>query len=85
VTFIPVNAAGPGGGISAGILAEEPGAFELADQNGRPIPPGRYRVAVALGPEGRDELQGKFGPENTPIEVEVKEGQDVVIDLANYP
>ena len=63
----------------------EPGAFEIVGQDAKPIPPGRYRVAVGLGREGgTDELQGKYGPQNSPIEVEVRPGEDLVIDLNNY-
>jgi hypothetical protein len=86
VTFIRLGPTDAGKQISANVLGDEPGGFELLGQDGKPIPPGRYRVAVVVGPEGgRDQLGGKYGPDNSPIEVEVKEGEDLVIDLAKYP
>jgi hypothetical protein len=86
VTFIRLGPDDPGKRIVASNLSDQPGAFELVGQDVKPIPPGRYRVAVHVGPEGgKDQLEGKYGPENSPIEVEVKEGEDLVIDLANYP
>ena len=50
------------------------------------FPPGRYRVRiVARSVKGAaTSSQGKYSPENSRIEVEVKDGEDVVIDLATY-
>lgn len=86
VEFVRLGPDEAGRRIVTNVLSDQPGAFELTGQDARPISPGRYRVAVRVGPEGgSDELQGKYGPENSPIEVEVKPGEDLVIDLANYP
>jgi hypothetical protein len=86
VVFIRLGPDDAGKRIVASVLADQPGAFELVGQDAKPIPPGRYRVAVGLGREGgTDELQGKYGPENSPIEVEVRPGEGLVIDLADYP
>ena len=86
VVFIKVGGADAGEEIPARIKDEPPGSFDLVGAEARGIPPGKYRVAITLGPVGgRDELKGKYSRENSKIEVEVKEGEDVVIDLANYP
>ena len=85
VVFVGLGPEGAGKRIVASVLADQPGAFEMVGQDAKPIPPGRYRVAVSLGREGgTDELQGKYGPQNSPIEVEVRPGEDLVIDLNNY-
>jgi hypothetical protein len=85
VVFIRIGTDAAGKQTVATVLGDQPGTCELLGQDGKPIPPGKYRVAVSVGPEGgRDELEGKYGPENSPIEVEVKAGEDLVIDLNNY-
>lgn len=85
VTFIKVGTADAGKEMMANISDEEEGTFELVGPEGKGIPPGKYRVALFLGPEGgEDEFKGKYSRENSPIEVEVEEGKDLVIDLANY-
>ena len=61
------------------------GSFELIGPDAKGIPPGKYRVAVVLAPYGgRDFFKGKYSREKSKIEVEVKEGEDLVIDVANY-
>jgi hypothetical protein len=71
---------------SAVALSDQPGTFELVDQQTKPIPPGKYRVAVLLGRgTSKDGSNDKFGLEQSPIVVEVKEGEDLTIDLAKYP
>lgn len=85
VTFIKLGTADAGSETTAIINEEEPGTFELIGDDGKGIVPGKYRVAVSVGPEGgKDALKGKFSKENSKIEVEVKEGEDLVIDLAKY-
>jgi hypothetical protein len=86
LTFIRIGSDDAPKAIQALLFAEEPGTFELLGQDGKVIPPGRYRVAIFLGPEGgKDALEGKFGRDNSPIEVEIREGEDLTIELANYP
>jgi len=71
---------------SAIALSDQPGTFELVDQNAKPIPPGKYRVAVLLGRgAAKDSSNDKFGLDQSPIVVEVKEDEDLTIDLAKYP
>jgi hypothetical protein len=86
VIFITLGTADAGAEIQARILAEPPGTFDLVGAEGKGIPPGKYRVVVFLGPfGGKDEFKGKYSRENSKIDVEVKPGEDVVIDLANFP
>lgn len=70
---------------SAIALADPPGTFELVDQDTKLIPPGKYRVAVLLGGANKDGPNDKFGLDQSPIVVEVKEGEDLTIELAKYP
>lgn len=85
VTFIRIGSVDAGEAIDARIFEATEGSFELIGADGKGIPPGNYRVAVTLGAEGgSDQLKGKFSSEKSPIEVEVKEGEDLVIDLAKY-
>lgn len=85
VMFIKLRGPGAGTELRASLDAGGAGTFRLIGPEGRGIPPGRYRVAVFLGPEGGpDAFQGKYDWENSRIEVEVKRGKDLVIDLANY-
>jgi hypothetical protein len=85
VTFIKIGGADAGEEIDAQITDASTGTFELIGPDAKGIPPGKYRVAVMLGPEGgSDALKGKYTREKSKIEVEVKPGEDLVIDLANF-
>jgi hypothetical protein len=85
VVFIKLRGPGAGTALRASLDPGGAGTFRLIGPEGRGIAPGRYRVAVFLGPEGgADAFQGKYGRENSRIEVDVRAGQDVVIDLENY-
>jgi hypothetical protein len=86
VIFVKLGGADAGTEYDARIISEPPGSFELIGAEGKGIPPGRYRVMIILAVVGgNDELKGKYGRENSKVEIEVKEGEDVVIDLANFP
>ncbi len=85
VTFVRIGSVDAGEAIDARIFEATEGSFELIGADGKGIPPGKYRVAVTLGAEGgADQLKGKFSREKSKIEVEVKEGEDLVIDIAKY-
>ena len=85
VVFIPLAGPRAGAELRASLDPAVPGAFRVIGPEGRGIRPGRYRVAVTLGPVGgRDALAGRFGPKTSRIEVEVRAGADLVIDLADY-
>jgi len=84
--FIVIEGDDAGKRYSAIARSDQPGAFSLLDQNAKGIPPGKYRVAL-LFTRGmaNGEPKEKFGLEQSPIVVEVKEGEDLTIDLADYP
>lgn len=85
VTFIRLGSADAGQETQAMILDAKEGAFELIGSDAKGIPPGKYRVALFMGPEGgSDYFKGKYSGDKSKIEVEVKEGEDLVIDVANF-
>ena len=85
VVFVRLGGSDAGQEIQAVIHEPSEATFELIGVDGKGITPGKYRVAVTLGPEGgQDQLKGKYTRENSKIEVEVKEGEDLVIDIAKY-
>lgn len=85
VVFIKIGSADAGEEIEAQVIDPAEGSFELIGADAQGIPPGKYRVAIALGPEGgKDHFKGKFNRENSKIEVEVKPDEDLVIDVANF-
>ena len=70
ITMIPVDSDGIGG---EGAQADKEGCFEIRGP-GKGIPPKKYKLAVRQWKSGvgtKDELEGRFTPENTPIIVEV--------------
>jgi hypothetical protein len=85
VTFIQIGTVDAGEEIDAQIIDAAEGTFELIGADAKGIPPGKYRVALLMAPAGsEDRLKGKFSREKSKIEVEVKEGEDLVIDIAQY-
>jgi hypothetical protein len=85
VTFIRIGSVDAGEEIEAQIIDAEECSFELIGADAKGIAPGKYRVAISLAPVGgQDQFKGKYNREKSKIEVEVKEGEDLVIDLANY-
>lgn len=80
-TFIPVASTG-GPKMSAEV--KDDGTFTLATSEGKPLPPGKYRVAVRQWepyPQ-TDLLNGKFDEKNTPLVVEIGDpSQELLIDL----
>ena len=68
-------------GLAYGVTVAQDGTFELQVPE-EAVVSGKFRVAVAHFPDGEsDALKGKFGEENSPIEVEITPGQEVLIDL----
>jgi hypothetical protein len=80
VTFIPKT----GGENVPAIVNPNDGSFTVSGADGKGIKPGVYKIAVTAnaGPGTADLLGGRFGPDNTPIEREVRPGDEVVIDVA---
>jgi hypothetical protein len=62
------------------------GTFEVKGPDGKGIKPGRYRIAVTaqlgFGPDTPDYFKGMFTQEKTQILRDIKEGEEVVIDVA---
>ncbi len=85
VTFIKVGTADAGEEIEAQIIDASEGSFELIGADAKGIPPGKYRVEIIMGPMGgNDHFKGKYKRDKSKIEVEVKEGEDLVIDVAKF-
>jgi hypothetical protein len=85
VTFVKLGGADAGEEINAVVTDAAQGAFELIGADAKGIPPGKYRVVLVLAPHGSDDvLKGKYSREKSKIEVEVKEGEDLVIDIAQF-
>ncbi len=85
VTFIRIGSVDAGAEYEATITDAANCSFELIGTDGKGIPPGEYRVAVTLAPHGSpDLLKGQFSREKSKIQIEVKPGEDVVIDVAKY-
>ncbi len=85
VTFIKVGTADAGEEIEAQIIDAAEGSFELIGADAKGIPPGKYRVEIIMAPVGgNDHFKGKYKRDKSKIEVEVKEGEDLVIDVAKF-
>jgi hypothetical protein len=68
-----------------GAIVKSNGTFTVPGASGRGIPPGKYRVEVKWQdpfPMGKDKLDGKFGPENSPVIVEVPGQKEIDIDVS---
>jgi hypothetical protein len=64
------------------VVNPETGAFELPGPDGKGIRPGRYKVAITCGVGGADYFNNKFAPDRTKVVRDVKEGEEVVIDVS---
>jgi len=85
VIFIRLGGVKAGEETEAQIISAADATFELIGADGKGIEPGKYRVAVTLGPFGSaDQLGGKYTREKSPIEIDVKSGEDLVIDVAKF-
>lgn len=79
LTFVPVE----GEGDTLDAQVEEDGSFTVQLAEGKK-PSGKYRVVVyQYSDSENDALEGKFGEENSPIEVAITPGQPLDIDLDN--
>jgi hypothetical protein len=68
----------------ADAAVEESGEFTVRGRDGHGLPPGKYKITVRqLDPApDNDKLQGRFNFENTPLVREIKEGEEILIDLS---
>ena len=59
------------------------GTFLVSGADGKGLPPGKYRVTVALMKDRTDALKGAFNAKNSPLVCEVKNTSDeITVDLA---
>lgn len=85
VRFITIGTVDAGTVYDAQIIDPTQGSFELIGADAKGIPPGKYRVAIFLGPEGgSDYFKGKYSRDKSKIEVDIKPGEDLVIDVAQF-
>jgi hypothetical protein len=84
VVFVPVKegeSATETGGYRAEFNSED-GSFKVVGENGRGMPPGKYRVCIQVVKNHKDILKGAFGPTRSPFVREITGSSDeVVIDL----
>src|SRR5262245_10144991 len=71
-----------------GAIVKSDGTFSVPGATGRGLPPGKYRVEVKWQdpfPMGKDKLEGKFGPENSPVVVDIPSPKDIDINVSSRP
>lgn len=81
IMFIPLDANGET--YIATVTDPATGAFELAGSDGKGVRLGKYKVSVQIntGPGTPDALGGKYSPEKTTLQAELKAGEEAVIDV----
>lgn len=58
------------------------GTFTVPGNEGRGIPPGKYRISVSVGAMGQaDQLKGAFSELNTPLSVDIGSSGRLTIDV----
>lgn len=87
VIFVPIM---PEGQVPSdhyvALVDQEAGTFVPAGKNRKGMPPGKYRVAVELLQNRKDQFGGKFDTVQSPFVVDVDPTtQEIVIDLDNPP
>ncbi|MDB5309476.1 MAG: hypothetical protein JWO38_3678 [Gemmataceae bacterium] len=83
ILFVPIF---PDGKLPTDYYAAEvdqaAGTFRPAGKNGKGMPPGKYRVAIELMKNRRDQFGGKFDAAKSPFVVEINSSTaEIVIDL----
>jgi hypothetical protein len=66
------------------ITPDTDGSFQLLGTDGKGVPAGKYKFVATMpnpAPSGADAFGGQFTEANTKITVDVKPGQDLLIDL----
>jgi hypothetical protein len=59
------------------------GTFQVVGKDGKGLPPGKYRVAVSLIKDRKDQLKGAFNVKSSPVLCEVKSAsEEIIVDLA---
>jgi hypothetical protein len=87
VEFVPISLnGGPPDMQYWGGVDQKTGAFWPDGPFKKGMPPGKYRVSVALIKNKKDLLDGKFNPEISPFVFEIEdESEEIVLDLDNPP
>ncbi len=80
ITFTPVD----GGELATAKSNPKAGTFEVTGVDGKGIKQGRYRVTLTGGYGGSsgDVFKDKFAPGKSQLLVDVKDGEEIVIDVA---
>jgi hypothetical protein len=85
VSFYPF---GPDGKLLQDVYPANRGkefnSFSVPGKTGKGIPPGKYRIGIRMTNDlgDKDNLQGAFGRDNSPIIREVNGSEEMIIDLA---
>ena len=80
VTFYPMDE--KAGTEAQQAVVNPDGTFTVPGNDRKGIPPGKYRIGVALGAFGTpDKLKGAFGEKNSPIVRDVTGAEEIVIDV----
>jgi hypothetical protein len=87
VIFVPIM---PEGQVPSdhyvAVVDQATGTFVPAGKNRKGMPPGKYRVAVELLQNKKDQFGGKFDTVRSPFVIDVDPTtQEIVIDLDNPP
>ena|SRR5579871_4772797 len=87
ITFIPIP---PDGSVPKNLYIAEVdqtrGTFMPSGGQGKGMPEGKYRVAVELMKQRKDQFEGKFDEGDSPFVVDVTATTaEIVIDLDNPP
>jgi hypothetical protein len=87
IVHVALFPAGEGSDASArsyvAMFNRQDGTFKVTGADGKGLPPGKYRVAVSLMKEHKDELKGAFNVQNSPVVCEVSSASsEITVDLA---
>ena len=82
VTFFPVTVDGkpPANTYAASYNGAE-GTFQAVGPDGRGIPPGKYRLAVAHERKRKDLFRGAFDGDRSPFVFDINDTNEIIIDL----
>jgi hypothetical protein len=84
VKFVPLGEPDPKKtiGPQTALVNQQDGTFEVKGDDGKGIPPGKYRIAVyQYDPMPTDKLNGQFSEKTSHIEREVTGSQEIDLDV----
>lgn len=82
VTFVPAGGESFTTVYTANVNQKD-GTFEVAGNDARGLPPGKYRVAVFLTKGMSDQFKDKYGLTNSKFVFDVEPGSEIVVDLGD--